>query len=587
MEKRLLVFFAVTFVLVSLWSRLFPPPEVLEPGTSSSSAAEAGEMPADVVGSKPVAPAAEPVEAAHEAGTPTPVRRVEGADVTQATAAATERTIVVETPLYRLVLSNAGARIRSMRLSEHMDNDGLAYEMVGQTANEVLKISPLALELEDPVQNAAVGEALFVTDAPEGLVLRSGEQKTVELNWSDGRGLEVRKTLSFSGSTYRVASDISVKVHGAEVPKGVVVGAGIGNEVTQSRYVGADRGVVMSGSEVSLMSADDIREGEGRAISVRATGVASHYFAALMLPVDDGMYGSRLEVAKIPTEDEKRTERDVISAVLEAPQSPAVFTLYMGPKKLELLEGVAVGLGQIIDFGSWLRAPALLLRKALLWIYGFVGNFGWAIVLLTVLISVVLFPLKHYSFISMRRMQKIAPQTQKIRDRYKKVKPTDPRYQEMNQEIMALHKEHGVNPLSGCLPMILMLPFFFAFYRLLMASIELRHAPFVLWIQDLSVHDPMFVLPVLMGATQLAIQRMTPQTTADPVQAKIMSFMPVMFTFILAWAPSGLVLYWFTSNLVSGGQQVATNKLMKESPSKPPESEKGKKRKNKKSGKVS
>ena len=128
----------------------------------------------------------------------------------------------------------------------------------------------------------------------------------------------------------------------------------------------------------------------------------------------------------------------------------------------------------------------------------------------------------------MRKMQKIAPQTQKIRERYKKVKPTDPRYHEMNQEMQALYKEHGVNPVSGCLPMLLMIPFFFAFYRMLMASIELRQAPFVFWIQDLAVHDPYFVLPILMGGTQLAIQKMTPQTSADPVQAKIMSFMPII-----------------------------------------------------------
>jgi YidC/Oxa1 family membrane protein insertase len=162
----------------------------------------------------------------------------------------------------------------------------------------------------------------------------------------------------------------------------------------------------------------------------------------------------------------------------------------------------------------------------------------------------------------MRKMQKLAPQIQRIRDRYKKVKPTDPRYQQMNQEIMTLYKEHKVNPVSGCLPMLLMIPFFFAFYRLLMASIELRHAPFLLWIQDLSQFDPYFVLPILMGVSQIAIQRMTPQTTVDPVQAKIMQFMPIMFTFILAKAPAGLVLYWFSNNLVSMVQQVVTNRWL-------------------------
>jgi YidC/Oxa1 family membrane protein insertase len=132
----------------------------------------------------------------------------------------------------------------------------------------------------------------------------------------------------------------------------------------------------------------------------------------------------------------------------------------------------------------------------------------------------------------------------------------------MNQEIMGVYKEHKVSPVSGCLPMLLMIPFFFAFYRLLMASIELRQAPFLGWIHDLSQHDPFFVLPILMGVSQLVITRMTPQTSADPVQAKMMQFMPVVFTFILAWAPAGLVLYWFSNNLVSMGQQVATNRFL-------------------------
>jgi YidC/Oxa1 family membrane protein insertase len=204
----------------------------------------------------------------------------------------------------------------------------------------------------------------------------------------------------------------------------------------------------------------------------------------------------------------------------------------------------------------------MLLRAGLIALYERVGNWGWAIVLLTLVINLLLVPLKHYSFVSMRKMQKLAPQIQRIKDRYKKVKPTDPRYQQMNQEIMGLYKEHKVNPVSGCLPMLLMIPFFFAFYRLLMASIELRQAPFLLWIHDLSQFDPYFVLPILMGASQLVIQHMTPQTTVDPVQAKILKLMPIMFTFILAWAPAGLVLYWFSNNIVSMVQQILTNKWL-------------------------
>ena len=477
-------------------------------------------------------------------------------------AAAEEREVVVETSLYRLVLSNRGGRLLSMRLREYLSNVREPYEMVGLGAAEYLNVRPLDLRLSSPRDTDAVSVALFETDAARKITVADGEEKTVSFRWSDGRRLAVEKHLTFLGATYRIHVEVSVTERGEEIGKQVLYGGGIGNEITESRYVGVDKGVVVSRGEVVLFTTQDVDEGPGTGVSIMATGVASHYFTGLMLPADDALYASRFETGIVPTEDVKRPEREVITAALEAPTSRAVFTLYMGPKKLERLEALAPGMSQIIEFGSWMRYPALLLRSGLVRIYAFVGNWGFAIVLLTVAINIVLVPLKHYSFVSMRRMQKLAPQIQKIRDRYKKVKPTDPRYQQMNQEIMTLYKENNASPLSGCLPMLLMIPFFFAFYRLLMSSIELRQAPFIFWIQDLAVHDPMFVLPVLMGGTQMAIQKMTPQTSADPTQQKIMSFMPVMFTFILAWAPSGLVLYWFSNNLVSMAQQLMTNRFL-------------------------
>ncbi len=604
MEKRLLLFFGVTFLLVSLWPRIFPPPPAPEPvpaaegspdvvseraapGTSGSSAETAGHERAPLE--------SEPVETG----------ALEGAE---ARAAGSEQSVVVETSLYRMELTNRGARMISFQLSEHFDAENRPYEMVGQVAAEQLDIRPLDLRLADDRQTASVREALFEVQGPARVSVSDDEEKIVELLWSDGRGLEVEKRLTIRGASYRVGVEVSVRVQGREVSKSVLFGAGIGNEVANSRYIVADQGVIVSRGDVELFSASEVEEGEGRGVAVTATGVASHYFAALMLPdrADAGDYGSRLEKATVLVDEAQdakardaggepnRIPREVITAHLLAQPSTAQFTLYLGPKEYERLQALSPGQGmeEIIDLGAWMRYPALLLRSGLMGIYDRVGNYGWAIVLLTVLINILLLPLKHYSFVSMRKMQKIAPQTQKIRDRYKKVKPTDPRYQEMNQEIMALHKQQGVNPLSGCLPMILMIPFFFAFYRLLMASIELRHAPFVFWIQDLSQYDPLYALPILMGATQVVIQKMTPQTSADPMQAKIMAFMPVMFTFILLWAPSGLVLYWFSNNLVSMVQQKATNRLLKDRDEAQAEAEKsagavksiktGKKRKTKK-----
>jgi YidC/Oxa1 family membrane protein insertase len=174
---------------------------------------------------------------------------------------------------------------------------------------------------------------------------------------------------------------------------------------------------------------------------------------------------------------------------------------------------------------------------------------------------VAMFPLRHKSVVSMRRMQEIQPEIKAIQDRYAKLKITDPARQKMNTEMMALYKERGVNPASGCVPMLLTLPVLFAFYAMLSVAIELRGAPFFGWIKDLSVHDPLYITPVLMGLTQFVQTKMTP-STADPTQQRIMLLMPLMFMGMFLWAPSGLVLYWTASNIWAIGQQAITNKLI-------------------------
>jgi YidC/Oxa1 family membrane protein insertase len=202
------------------------------------------------------------------------------------------------------------------------------------------------------------------------------------------------------------------------------------------------------------------------------------------------------------------------------------------------------------------------LLRSLKWINGFVGNYGWSIILLTVIINAIMFPLRHKSVVSMRKMQEIQPQVKAIQDRYAKLKTTDPARQKMNQELMALYKERGVNPASGCVPMLLTFPVLFAFYSLLSTAIELRGAPFFGWIHDLSVHDPLYITPVLMGLSQLWQTRITPAAGADPAQQKMMMMMPLVFAFMFLWAPAGVALYWLVSNLWGIGQQYLTNYLI-------------------------
>jgi YidC/Oxa1 family membrane protein insertase len=225
-----------------------------------------------------------------------------------------------------------------------------------------------------------------------------------------------------------------------------------------------------------------------------------------------------------------------------------------------VLAAVDRELVRAIDFGIFAFLVVPLLR-ALKWVNVYVGNYGWSIIILTIIINAVMFPLRHKSVVSMRKMQVLQPEMKAIQDRYAKLKMSDPARQKMNVELMNLYRERGVNPASGCVPMLLTLPVLFAFYSMLSVAIELRGAPFVGWIRDLSQPDPYFVTPILMGATMFWQQKITP-TTVDPTQQKVMMIMPLMLSVMFLWAPSGLVLYWFVSNLWAIGQQYFTNWLL-------------------------
>lgn len=235
------------------------------------------------------------------------------------------------------------------------------------------------------------------------------------------------------------------------------------------------------------------------------------------------------------------------------------FAAYLGPKSEDVLVAAGHGFDQALDFG-WFSGIAKLLVRFLQFLYSVTGNWGVAIIITTVIIKIVLMPLTHKSYKSMKQMSALQPLMAELREKYKEDR------ERLNQETMALYKAHGVNPASGCLPMLLQLPIFLAFYRALYGTIELRHSPFVWWIQDLSAPDPYYVTPIIMGATMVITQKMTP-TSADPVQQKIMMVMPVVFTFMFLNFPSGLVVYWLVNNILTIGQQYY---MMKSGPSAPP-----------------
>jgi YidC/Oxa1 family membrane protein insertase len=292
-------------------------------------------------------------------------------------------------------------------------------------------------------------------------------------------------------------------------------------------------------------------------------GVDTHYF--MSTAVKPG--GSELEYhpLSIPSTAAGATvSRDYVGYDIRpqaAPDGAATLRFFVGPKHFETLRQTDPDLVRAIWFGmfAFLSVPLL---SALNWVNGFIGNYGWSIIALTFIINAAMFPLRHKSNVSMRKMQAIQPQVKAIQDRYKHLKATDPARQKMNTEMMELYRQKGVNPASGCVPMLLTFPVLLAFYSLLSESIELRNAPFIWWIHDLAAPDPYYVTPILMGASQVLQQKMMPMTGADPVQQKMMLFMPIMFTFLFITSPAGLALYWFASNVLVIGQQVLTNRLI-------------------------
>jgi YidC/Oxa1 family membrane protein insertase len=233
---------------------------------------------------------------------------------------------------------------------------------------------------------------------------------------------------------------------------------------------------------------------------------------------------------------------------------PVSVRLFVGPKDLNVLGQLRPPLEELVQFG-WFGIIAKPLLVVLQWTHKYIPNWGWAIVVLTIVINIPLFPLKVSSYRSMKKMQKVQPEVQSIQSRYKKYSMNDPRKRKMNEEMMAVYQREGINPLGSCIPMLVQLPILWAFYRMLAGAIELRHAPWFWWIRDLSAHDPYYILPIVMAITMYLTQKMTPMTTTDPAQQKMFAYMPLFMGFIFFRLSSGLNLYYLTSNLVGIGQQ--------------------------------
>jgi YidC/Oxa1 family membrane protein insertase len=481
-------------------------------------------------------------------------------------ADAAARDIVVETETVRAVFSTAGATLRSWQLKRYLE-DGAPLELVPVDVPESFP-RPFTLSTTDAAISKTLAAALFKPSA-EGLSLGSAAG-TLTFEYRDESGLTARKTFEFQpeGKPYVLKVQASVDLAGASRPVTLAWGPGLGLGYSpdgSSQY--PVRAVQHRAGDVEYLTAANIEEQGRYEGQLLFAGIEDHYFLATVLPGAERVTVDYRPVTLPVPNNTAGATRAFVSFSVSVPGSFGQ-RFFLGPKDFDILRDVEPQLVRAIDFGMFaaLVVPLLL---ALKWINGFIHNYGWSIVVLTILINLVIFPLRHRSMVSMRKMQSLQPEIKSIQDRYAKYKLTDPERQKMNQEMMALYKQKGVNPASGCVPMLLTLPVLFAFYAMLSVAIELRGAPFVGWIRDLSRHDPLYITPVLMGLTQFWQMRMTP-TTADPVQARMFMMMPIIFMVTSLWFPAGLVLYWFVSNLLAIGQQYLTNRIIGAPPAPPP-----------------
>jgi YidC/Oxa1 family membrane protein insertase len=541
MEKRVLLAVFLSFLVLVVYQSLVPPPP--EPQVT------------------PAEPPPQPHPPATATRPASPQPEAPAATAPPLLAGEVARDIIVETPAVRAVFNSREAVLTSWRLKRYKDSTGQPLELVPQGLQKDLP-GVFAVLLPDSKDSAVLPGAIFQATAT-GLDVQT-ERQTLGFEYRDGSGLRITKSFAFDPSQpYLLVFSVRAERSGQSLEPIVHFGAlGSGTSSgSATSYAAPARAIIMKEGDVERIGASDLSE-PAEATHVGTfpfAGVDEHYFLSALVRPEQPLRVEYRTLATPAAGDRPALQYVAYSGGFSTP--PENKRLFLGPKDFDVLKAVDPYLVRAIDFGIF-RFLVVPLLRALKWINGWVGNYGWSIIILTVLINAAMFPLRHKSVVSMRKMQEIQPEVKAIQDRYAKLKMSDPARQKMNVELMNLYREKGANPASGCIPMLLTFPVLIAFYSLLSVAIELRGAPFAGWIKDLSQPDPLYVTPILMGATMVWQQKLTPMTTADPVQQKMMMFMPIMFTVFFLWAPSGLVLYWFVSNVWAIGQQLVTNRII-------------------------
>ncbi|HBE94782.1 MAG TPA: membrane protein insertase YidC [Desulfovibrio sp.] len=519
-NKRVIIALALSFAILFGWQYIFPPPKTPAKTAEQTAPAE-----------KP-APAPVPVQPA------TPIMDF---------APAEGRTVSVKTPLYTAQFNSSGGVLEGFTLSrfkETIQPGSRNVDMVGDGARTK---APLGLILGG-VPTWHQGRWA----APEGdLEMAGAESKTLVLS-GESAGLSIERKLTFKADSYLIEEQLTLSNMGAAPVQTRMSFTAASKRLStdDSSYNPTRVEYLFSGKSMEEKDKGALEKGVQETGALSWASINSNYFLFALLP--------QAEQATLKTLLQDGIYRLAVDQDVQiAPGASQTFrcSYYMGPMDRAILANMPAGLDKAVDFG-WFHLLAVPLLWILNWFYQFVHNYGISIILLTVLIKLLFWPLSQKSYKSMNQMKKLQPMIQKLREKYGDDK------QRLNQEIMHLHKTYKVNPMGGCLPMIVQIPVFFGLYKALLGAVELRHAPFIshvpftdlIWLADLSAKDPYYVTPLIMGATMFIQQKMTP-SSGDPTQAKVMMFMPVVFTFLFLNFPSGLVVYWLVNNVLSIAQQ--------------------------------
>jgi len=465
-------------------------------------------------------------------------------------AASAASITTVDTPNFTARFSNRGAEMVSFQLKRYTAKDGSYVELV--KAREPNRTDyPFAIEAVDGGFAQRANAALYETQERNAAGVH-----VVDYRWSDGR-VSVTKTFRF---TDEYLFDFAVTVT-PPTPYRVAIGPGIRTlekEEKDSQFIITGNGVVQHDDDLKVIP----REKSDRVNiwpSVQFVGVEDNYFLSVLRA--EKANGGVIRAIEI-TVDKNPKRREMIAALNATPAGVVSGSAFFGPKETHTVD--KYNLARTLQYGMF-GVVARVLLVALTWINKTTRNYGFAIIVLTFLIKVVLYPLQHKANVSMKKMQKLGPKAEAIKAKYKKAKTDAEQRQKMNQEVMKLYQSEGVNPAGGCLPMVLQIPILWGFYNLLTHAIELRHAPFILWIHDLSAKDPYYITPLLMVVTMFIQQAMTP-ATGDPAQRRMFMIMPLVLGWIFKELPSGVVIYYLMQNILTIVQLWIMNKWWKDHP---------------------